>query len=325
MDSIKLRISTKPQALVIMPSRLGDAVLSTPVLRQLEDYAVTLVVDPLVQDLFDASPMVVERIALPKEKYSFHWLRLMGHLKGRKFKRIIDLRGSFISKAWPFAKTSVWGSAYKVKTHKVEQVCACAGLATKETYVWTTSESIENTFKPDLILAPAANWIGKQWPAAKFRALAERFLETYSHAHIAYISAPHEAKSVESVWSGLPRSHPLVDGTRSLAHIASMFRDARLFVGNDSGLMHLAVATQLPTIALFGPTNDVEYGPYESTPQHHNVVRGKSYDDIKKLPNYAPSAPTCFMNDLSVDAVWDVLHAKAQNIFSAPPSCSISS
>ncbi len=38
-------------------------------------------------------------------------------------------------------------------------------------------------------------------------------------------------------------------------------KKSKLFIGNDSGLMHLAVASKLSTIALFGPTNDKIYGP----------------------------------------------------------------
>lgn len=324
MDTIILRESNKPAALMIMPSRLGDAVLSTPVLRQLDQYAVTLVVDPLVQDLFDSFPMVIERVSMPKESRSFHWPRLRRRLAGKKFKRIVDLRGSWLSKTWPFADSSVWSSTYKVNKHKVQQVCACADMPVQETYVWTPpSPTLLDV--PDLILAPAANWIGKQWPAESFRALAERFLNAYPTAHVAFICAPHEAKSVESAWHGLPRSHAFCDGALSLGQVAAMFRQAKLFVGNDSGLMHLAVATQLPTIALFGPTNDVEYGPYEIEPKLHCVVRGASYADIKKLPHYSTSAPECFMNDLSVEVVWEALNSRAARVLLPQTSCSISS
>lgn len=324
MDKVTLRASNKPEALMIMPSRLGDAILATPVLRQLEAYAVTLVVDPLVQDLFDAFPMVIERVSMPKQAKSLHWPRLRQRLHGKKFKRIIDLRGSWISKTWPFAKSSVWNSKFKMKKHKVEQVCACAGVTLKETYVWAAGAP-SLSFKPDLILAPAANWIGKQWPAAKFRELAERFLAAYPDAHIAYVCAPHEAKMVESVWAGLPRSHPVCDGSMSLGQVAAMFRQAKLFVGNDSGLMHLAVATQLPTIALFGPTNDSEYGPFEVDPKLHTVVRAKSYNATKSLPHYSTTADICFMEDLTVDKVWQELSERAAVVLQTAAVCSISS
>lgn len=314
MDKVVLRASNKPPALMIMPSRLGDAVLATPVLRQLEAYAVTLVVDPLVQDLFDAAPMVVQRVSMAKEPRSFHWVRLRRNVR-TKFKRIVDLRGSWITKTWPLAHSSVWESSFKSLGHKVEQVCACAGLPVQETYVWTNTPPALSFPYPDVILAPAANWMGKQWPAENFRALAERLLQAYPNIHIGYVCAPYEADMVSAVWKGLPRSHPMCDGRLSLGDIAAVFRQAKLFVGNDSGLMHLAVATQLPTVALFGPTNDTEYGPFELKPGLHSVVRGQSYAEIRKLPHYSPSAAACFMNSLLVDTVWDVVNERAKDRF----------
>ena len=58
-------------------------------------------------------------------------------------------------------------------------------------------------------------------------------------------------------------------------------KNSNLFIGNDSGLMHLSVASKLKTIALFGPTNDKNYG-------HRNkncfVIRTKeNYDYFKKI------------------------------------------
>ena len=50
-------------------------------------------------------------------------------------------------------------------------------------------------------------------------------------------------------------------GRLSLPEAAAVLRRAALFVGNDSGLMHLAAAAGAPTLGLFGPTNAAEYGP----------------------------------------------------------------
>ena len=53
------------------------------------------------------------------------------------------------------------------------------------------------------------------------------------------------------------------------------------FIGNDSGLMHLAVASKLKVISLFGPTNDKVYGPYGL---NNIVIRTpESYDDFKSV------------------------------------------
>ena len=58
-------------------------------------------------------------------------------------------------------------------------------------------------------------------------------------------------------------------------------KKSNLFIGNDSGLMHLAIACNLPTIALFGPTNDVVYGPLG---ENNAVIRTKeNFNYFKKI------------------------------------------
>src|ERR1700742_3577660 len=64
----------------------------------------------------------------------------------------------------------------------------------------------------------------------------------------------------QPVLQALPTAIDLV-GRLSLPEIAAFLSRATLFVGNDSGLMHLAAAAGTPTLGLFGPTNAVEYGP----------------------------------------------------------------
>lgn len=50
-------------------------------------------------------------------------------------------------------------------------------------------------------------------------------------------------------------------GKLSLPEVAAVLARASLYVGNDSGLMHIAAATGVPTLGLFGPTPASEYGP----------------------------------------------------------------
>ena len=58
-------------------------------------------------------------------------------------------------------------------------------------------------------------------------------------------------------------------------------KKSNLFIGNDSGLMHLSVASNLKTIALFGPTNDKVYGPYGN----NNIVlrTDESYEHFQSI------------------------------------------
>ena len=66
----------------------------------------------------------------------------------------------------------------------------------------------------------------------------------------------------------------------SLTQTAAYMKKSKLFIGNDSGLSHMASATNLKSIILFGPTNDVIYGPFM---QDSQVIRtNESYDYFNK-------------------------------------------
>jgi heptosyltransferase-3 len=60
----------------------------------------------------------------------------------------------------------------------------------------------------------------------------------------------------------MPESVVNVAGTLSLAEVASIIAAARVFVGPDTAVTHLAAATGTPTVALYGPTNPLKWGPW---------------------------------------------------------------
>jgi ADP-heptose:LPS heptosyltransferase len=62
------------------------------------------------------------------------------------------------------------------------------------------------------------------------------------------------------VLTALPQALDLV-GKLDLPEVAAVLARAAMFIGNDSGLMHLAAAAGAPTLGLFGPTPSDEYGP----------------------------------------------------------------
>ncbi|WP_368419994.1 glycosyltransferase family 9 protein, partial [Rhodovarius sp.] len=69
-----------------------------------------------------------------------------------------------------------------------------------------------------------------------------------------------EAAMVAPVLAALPGAVDMV-GKLSLPEAAALLSRASLYIGNDSGLMHLAAAAGAPTLGLFGPTNAEEYAP----------------------------------------------------------------
>jgi ADP-heptose:LPS heptosyltransferase len=117
--------------------------------------------------------------------------------------------------------------------------------------------------RPIIAFAPTANWAPKIWPQARFVELFQRLsVPPFQDAVAAIIAGPgeREAALAKPVLEGLPNAIDLVSRL-TLPEIAALLARSVLFVGNDSGLMHLAAASGAPTLGLFGPTNEEEYSP----------------------------------------------------------------
>ena len=100
---------------------------------------------------------------------------------------------------------------------------------------------------PVIALGPTANWSGKVWPADRFVALFQALQRDLPNARAAVFAGPGEAERAMAapVLAALPGAVDLVGGL-TLAEAAACLARCRLFIGNDSGLMHLAAAAGSP-------------------------------------------------------------------------------
>jgi heptosyltransferase III len=118
-------------------------------------------------------------------------------------------------------------------------------------------------------LHPTSRWRFKCWPAGKTAALMDA-LHAQGH-RLVLTSAPdtNEAGLIADIKSKL--QNPCVDlsGQLSLKELAALTAQARLFIGVDSAPMHIAAAMGTPTVVLFGPSGDKEWGPWQVI---HRVV-----------------------------------------------------
>ena len=100
------------------------------------------------------------------------------------------------------------------------------------------------------------------WPADRFVALFHALEPLLPGARAVIFAGPGagERAMAAPVLAALPGAVDLA-GCLSLPEAAACLARCRLFVGNDSGLMHLAAAAGTPTLGLFGPTPASEYAP----------------------------------------------------------------
>jgi ADP-heptose:LPS heptosyltransferase len=110
-----------------------------------------------------------------------------------------------------------------------------------------------------IALHPGAGSRKKAWPAARFAALA-RALASTGHK-ILILEGPADKAAAAEVVAGLGDIPHLLVQDLPITKVAALLSLASLFIGNDSGISHLAAALKVPIIALFGPTDPFVWAP----------------------------------------------------------------
>jgi ADP-heptose:LPS heptosyltransferase len=302
--------------LFITATRIGDAVLSSGLIRRLSEEIpnarFTIVAGPAAAPLFRELPNLDRLIFMEKSKDGGHWFRLWRQVRGRRWGLIVDLRGSAISAFLRRGRRAVFRRAGGEPAHKVVDAARLLKIEgdPPAPFLYTSPETEARADEltagegPILALAPAANWVGKTWPLERFAQTAMRLLGrdgAMAGGRLMILGGPEDAKVLHGFRDVVPRER-LIDlvGKVDLLTSYAALKRARLFVGNDSGLMHLAAAAGAPTLGLFGPSDDRLYAPWGP---HARVLRGpRSLDQIRHIDPQLQQA-VCHMMDLTVEAV----------------------
>jgi ADP-heptose:LPS heptosyltransferase len=258
--------------LFITSTRIGDAVLSTGLLRHLlqrhPEARVTIACGPLAAGVFARMPGRERTIVMEKRRFDLHWVALWAEAVRRRWDLVVDLRGSATAFLLPARRRAVMRGGRR-PGHRARYLAGLLGLGTPPLpRVWFSEDDRARATAflpagaPYLVLAPTANWPDKMWPAARFAALAQALRPDLPGLLPVVLAGPGEAERARAapLLAALPGAVDLV-GRLALPEAAAVLMRCVLFVGNDSGLMHLAAAAGTPTLGLFGPTVAREYGP----------------------------------------------------------------
>lgn len=101
----------------------------------------------------------------------------------------------------------------------------------------------------------------KRWPPEHFADLATQ-LAAKLKTQIVMIGGPDDAVIAQATAMQMRQPPAIFTGTLSFAEIALLASRARLYIGNDTGLTHLAAAAGAPTVAIFGPSDPRRYAPF---------------------------------------------------------------
>jgi ADP-heptose:LPS heptosyltransferase len=176
--------------------------------------------------------------------------------------------------------------------------------------VWISNESLleakkylSNNSGPFIAIGPTANWPAKIWPSNNFVSLIRKILDfkELKEAKIILVGGPGEESIGMDLCKKLIDINPINLIGKPILPTAAIFLLSRIFIGNDSGLMHLSAATGIPTLGLFGPTADKLYSP---TGKNAMIVRTpESPQELMDIPNFNHRTSSSLMDSLTVEMV----------------------
>ena len=154
---------------------------------------------------------------------------------------------------------------------------------------------------------PGGSSFDKRWPEERYAELADRLVQQYN-ATVLLLHGPEEVVLTRNIQQAM-RSRAIVHAPKTIRELGALLSRCDLVVCNDSGPMHLAAALDVPTVAIFGPTDHVAWHPLS---QNASIVR-------RDMPCWPCSAHKCKIGwectkKLPVEPVWDAIHENCRRL-----------
>jgi len=291
--------TSRLRILIVRLSAIGDVLHTLPVLNALRDAFphafLSWVVDSRAADLLRGHKSLDELVVVPRGWATSPvaaW-RLWRHLKARRFDVALDVQGLTKSSAaaWLsgarrrigyggrdarelsrcFNNELVLASASHIIDRNLE-LLRPLGIATPPVRFDLPEDRAEAVMAEDAIVRlalgsgyavinPGAGWPSKLWPAKRYGGVARFLGATLGLPSLVVWAGSRERAWAEEIESG-SGGHARLAPSTTLLELAAILRRARLFVGSDTGPLHLAVAVGTPSVGMFGPMPAERNGPY---------------------------------------------------------------
>ena len=275
--------------LVFSFSFIGDAVLSTtviqPLRRHFRDAHITFLVGPQAFDLLATESNIDATIVYDNRGEHAGWngrLRLIKTLRHDQFDLVVNLRDSLTArcigaKHWGLVR----GDGNRHAVTRYLEVLQRHGVDITEAHPHLQLTEEEDTFahrffakvgitSEQLLIGihPGGNWVYKLWDAEKYAQLANILCQEHK-ASILLFAGPNE-RELQAQVADMMDTPPIFVKTENLREVTALIAACDVYIGNDTGPMHIAAAVDTPIVALFGSTNHVRSGPYG---EKHTVVQ----------------------------------------------------
>lgn len=284
-----------PQRILVITMRfLGDTLLTTPLLNSLKKAYPDAQIDVLIYQnnaaILAGNPAISKLITTLQKPKKQDYIKLFKQIFRRYDLSVCTQTGdrpclyAFLAapvriglvpskpqkgwfKRYLFQK---WREFDLKKTHTVlELLQLCELLAIEPVYELTPPSTTDNSLLKSLNLAkayvvihPMPQWRYKQWTSAGWVAIADYLAQQGFQIVFSGSPAPRDIDYLTTIQQQLSNNALNVAGKLSLAQLATLIKNAQLFIGTDTGISHLASATGVKTIALFGPSDPVKWTPW---------------------------------------------------------------
>lgn len=280
--------------LIVEVNWLGDVLFSTPAIRALKgeypDSFIGCLVHKRCKEVLIGNPYINEIIVLDeqdKHRGLLGKLRLINQLKAGKFDTAYLFHRSFtrtlicllsginnrigyytlkrrflLTESVMPPREVVHRAAYyyylitrNIPSDTAELRCDFFVANGDRAYIKNTleKEGVKDNEKL-VVMHPAGNWFPKRWPKENFSRLADELIEKFSVV-VVFCGAPKEQNIIADILSLMKNKTVNLCAKTTLKQLGALFEIADLVISADSGPLHIAVALNRPTVAIFGPTS----------------------------------------------------------------------
>ena len=314
--------------LIISLSNIGDVVLTLPVAGVLLDKFpkanISILVGMRAAEVVKDNPEFFEVIIYDKHKSLKEKLSFLKLLRKKKYDLVVDLRHSFYpvflgaKYHTPFFFRKKFPEEHRFKKHLYALERLGLNVDRVRFPFFIPEESREKITaviegkgnRKIVVINPAAASHLKCWGEDKFISLAKK-LKEISDFFIVIIGGEKDKGKSSKISCAIDGSLDL-SGKLNLKDLAALLERTNIFITNDSGPLHLASAFRIPTLAIFGPSDPVKYGPLSPI---NRVARRQLACSPCELAQ-CPKEHQC-MELLSVDEVFlafkEILNEKNKN------------
>lgn len=325
--------------LIIRVDGIGDLLNSTPAIALLrQNYPsaeITVLARPLNASVLTGNPNVDKVLVYDRGGEHIRLsqrLRFFSKLRNEQFDLVVAMQTAFFphfitllsgakyrlgryQKRFKSTFTHVWRGKYKKgETHEVDRNLElvrliCNGESNRQLVFNLSFDEIADAKALTASLAigevsfligihPGGSSYDKRWPEKQYAELADRLVDQYN-ATILLLRGPEEAELTHNIQKEM-QSYAFSYAPKTIRELGALLSLCDLVVCNDSGPMHIAAAVNVPTVAIFGPTDHVAWHPMS---ENASIVR-------RDMPCWPCSAHKCKIGwectkKLPVEMVWN--------------------